>query len=76
VAQVLALLRAEARVVPLSSVVRGVATHPEDDLILATATSGAADYLITGDSKLQQLGTFRSVTILSPRAFLERLQAR
>jgi predicted nucleic acid-binding protein len=32
--------------------------------------------MITGDSKLQQLGTFRSVTILSPRAFLERLQAR
>jgi hypothetical protein len=44
-----------------------VATHPEDDLILATALSGAADYLITGDSKLQKLGTFQSVTILSPR---------
>lgn len=55
--------------------VQGVATHPEDDLILATAVSAEADYLVTGDGKLQALGTYEGVTIVSPRWFLEILQA-
>ena len=66
----LALLRREGRLTPLSKQVRGVATHPEDDLILATAVSGGAKYLVTGDAKLMRLGTYRDVRICSPREFL------
>ena len=55
--------------------VQGVATHPEDDLILATAVSAGADYLVTGDRQLQALGTYRGVRIVSPRQFLTVLQA-
>lgn len=43
------------------------------DRILATALSGRADYLVTGDRQLQQLGTYRTVAIVSPRAFLDLL---
>ena len=53
--------------------VTGVASHPEDDLILATAVSGAADFLVTGDRDLQQLGSYRGVAIVSPREFLTLL---
>jgi len=69
----LALVREEATITPLTAQVTGIATHPEDDLVLATAVSGQAQYLVTGDKKLQQLGTYQGVTILSPRAFLELL---
>jgi putative PIN family toxin of toxin-antitoxin system len=31
----------------------GVATHPEDDLVLATALSADCSYLVTGDRQLQ-----------------------
>jgi predicted nucleic acid-binding protein len=55
--------------------VRGVATHPEDDLILATAISARADYLVTGDRQLQALGSYQGVQIVSPRQFLTILQA-
>jgi len=55
--------------------VHGVATHPEVDLILATAVSAAADYLVTGDKQLQALGSYGGVLILSPRAFLDVLEA-
>lgn len=48
----------------------GVATHPEDDAILATALDGAADYLVTGDKQLQSLGTFRGVALVSPADFV------
>lgn len=47
-----------------------VATHPEDDLILATAVSGFADYLVTGDRQLQRLRSFQGVEIVSPAEFL------
>lgn len=53
--------------VDLSVAIRGPATHPEDDRVLATVVSACADYLVTGDAQLQTLGSFRGVTILSPR---------
>jgi putative PIN family toxin of toxin-antitoxin system len=70
----LKLLQRRATVSPITVSIRGIATHPEDDLILATAVSAKADYLVTGDSKLQQVGAYQEVRILSPRKFLETLK--
>ena len=70
IAQALALLRQEAEVVPVTAEVVGVATHPEDDVILATAVSAGADYLVSSDKQLQRLGFYAGVHILSPRDFL------
>lgn len=67
------MLRSAAIVTALTVEVTGVATHPEDDLILATAVAGDATYLVTGDCKLRAVGTFRGVSILSPREFLDQL---
>jgi putative PIN family toxin of toxin-antitoxin system len=69
----LALLRSEAIITPIRASVQGVATHPEDDVVLATAVSGKADYLVTSDKKLQPLGSYQGVTIVSPSAFLQIL---
>lgn len=57
----------------LSTIVHGIATHPEDDLVLATALSGNADYLVTGDKGLLGVGRYQGVTIVSPRDFLNIL---
>jgi putative PIN family toxin of toxin-antitoxin system len=76
VTQFLAMLAREATVVPLTVTVAGVATHPEDDLVLATAVSAQAEYLVTGDRQLLRLGSYRGVTILSPRDFLTVLGIR
>jgi uncharacterized protein len=65
------LLRQRTRIIPITLTVQGVATHPEDDLVLATAISGRVEYLITGDGKLQQLGSYEGVAILSPRRFVD-----
>lgn len=69
----IALLRSDATITPLTVPVRGVATHPEDDRVLATAVSAQADYLVTGDHKLLQLRSYEGVGILSPRDFLNLL---
>lgn len=69
----LRLLERWATVVTIDVQVKGIATHPEDDLTLAAAISGRADYLVTGDKKLQKVGTYLGVLIVSPREFLEIL---
>jgi putative PIN family toxin of toxin-antitoxin system len=68
------LLQRRTTVSKITVSVHGIATHPEDDLILATAVSAKADSLVIGDSKLQHLGTYQGVAILSPRRFVETLE--
>jgi uncharacterized protein len=74
-ARFLTLLRRRTILTAITAEVHGVATHPEDDLTLATAVSAEAGYLTTGDKKLQQLRTYQGVTIASPREFVEILQS-
>jgi putative PIN family toxin of toxin-antitoxin system len=69
----LRLLQTGADVVSITANVSGVATHPEDDHVLATAVSARADYLVTGDAMLQKLGEYEGVQIVGPRQFLELL---
>lgn len=68
------LMEEVAVVTPLRVIVQGVATHLEDDRILATAVSGDAEYLVTGDRQLLALGTYQGVAIVTPRAFLDVLR--
>jgi uncharacterized protein len=69
------LFHSEATIVPLIVTVAGVATHPEDDLILVTALSGRVDYLVTRDEKLhKKVQEYKGVAIVSLRIFLQRLR--
>lgn len=69
-------LRRHAEIVEITFEVRGVATHPEDDLVLATAVSAGSAYLVSGDQGLLRLGAYEGVTIVRPRAFLDSLEPR
>jgi putative PIN family toxin of toxin-antitoxin system len=69
-------LRQNAVVHPITVHVRGVATQPKDDLVVATAVSAGAAYLVTVDRPLQAVGQHEGVTMLSPRQFLDVLKAR
>ena len=62
-------LESDAVLVPITVTVQGVASHPEDDLILATAVSAHADYLVTGDRELLALERYQGVQIVTPRDF-------
>jgi len=46
---------------------------PTDDRFLECAMAGRADYLVSGDHHLLQIGRFRETKILTPRAFLGAL---
>ena len=70
------LLQNEAFVTPIIVKVQNVATHPEDDLTIATALSAKADYLVTGDqSLLNKVGnSYKGVILTTPSDFLKILQ--
>jgi putative PIN family toxin of toxin-antitoxin system len=75
IAGTVSLFRSEATIVPISVTVTGVATHPEDDPIIATALSGKAHYLVTRDEKLlKKVQEYKGVSIISPPVFLQRLR--
>ena len=68
-------LTTDARVVIVPPAeVRPVTGDPEDDAVLATARLGGARYLVTGDRGLLDRSSYEGIEILTPRAFLDRLQ--
>jgi putative PIN family toxin of toxin-antitoxin system len=69
------LIVSEATIIVPTITISGVTTHPEDDLVLAVAASSRVDYLVTGDKPLHRLGADQDVRVISPRAFLDLLEA-
>lgn len=67
------LLARRARITALTVAVEGVATHPEDDQVLATALSGQAQFVVTGDYKLIRLKQYQGLILVTVHEFLAML---
>jgi uncharacterized protein len=46
---------------------------PDDDWILATAVSGSADAVVTGDGDLLELRSYQGIALMTPRQLIERI---
>jgi uncharacterized protein len=68
-AAVEALLRSRMQVVEPATLASSTCRDPDDDMILATALSGGAVCIITGDKDLLTLKKFGAIDILSPSEF-------
>lgn len=53
--------------------VNEIEDDPDDDIYLACAVEGAADYIVSGDGHLQDLITYQEIPIVTPRQFWEIL---
>ena len=69
------LLRRRSNLVRLNIHVEGVVRDPDDDVIVSTALSAEADYLVSGDKALLELQSYGAIRIVSPRQFLDILNA-
>jgi putative PIN family toxin of toxin-antitoxin system len=68
-----AVLR-RAKRVDLPKTIRSfVPGDPKDDAVVQTALSAKADYLVTADAALLELGKVRNAEIISVKTFAERL---
>jgi putative PIN family toxin of toxin-antitoxin system len=52
----------------------GICRDNKDNLVLACAAAGRADYIVTGDPDLLTLKNFEEISILNPRDFLSTMQ--
>lgn len=55
---------------------RVVEEDPDDDKFLEAAVTADADYLVSGDSHLLDLDSFRDIQIVDPRSFSEILASQ
>jgi uncharacterized protein len=53
--------------------VRGVCKDPDDDKFIAAALAGDADYLVSGDKYLLDVGSYHRTKIVRPAFFLQNV---
>ena len=51
-----------------------VVDDPDDNKFLEAAIAGDVEYVVSGDSHLQDIEQYRGIEIVDPRSFYERLQ--
>lgn len=73
VAAILAALLSRAEVTPGQRHLPGATRDPKDDAVVACASEGQADYIVSGDQDLLVLGAHEEVRIVTPRRFVEVL---
>ena len=67
--QAINFLKINAAIIPHSPLPSSVCRDPDDDNILAAASAGDVNCLITGDKDLLVLKNFQKIPILKPAAF-------
>jgi uncharacterized protein len=65
------LLIRQATVIPVDSNLKIAPEDPDDDVMLNTAISGKADYVVSGDKHLLKIGYYKSIQIVSVKDFAE-----
>ncbi len=63
-----------AIITPGEKIIQGVSRDPADDLILSCAAEGQADFVISGDKDLTELGSFKGIRIMDPANFLQLIE--
>ena len=64
-----------ALITPGAILVEAVAVDPADDMVIACALEGQADFIISGDHHLTDLESYRGIKIIDPATFYELLSS-
>jgi putative PIN family toxin of toxin-antitoxin system len=59
-----------AEMTPGDLIVDTIKTDPSDNIYLACAVEGKADFVVSGDKHLKNLKTYKGIGIIDPAAFL------
>lgn len=55
--------------------IEATSADPADDMVLACALEGKADFVVSGDHHLLDLDTYQGIKVLSPAAFLAIMES-
>lgn len=75
VGEVIAKALKVAVLTPRNLIVEAIADDPADDIVLACALEGQADFIVSGDHHLLDLSIYQEIKILSPTDFLTIIRA-
>lgn len=56
-------------------VLQGICRDPKDDIFIACAVEGEADYIVTGDKDLLDMDEYQGIKIIRPEEFVAVLDA-
>ena len=70
----LTLARTTTTIVTITAPITNVASTRDDNLVLATAESAGAPFLVTGDAELLRIREHKGILILSPRQLHDLLE--
>ena len=65
-----ALLEENATLVTAEQTLHVITADPADDRVLEAAVAGAADYIVSGDRHVLELGTYEDIPVIAPARFV------
>jgi putative PIN family toxin of toxin-antitoxin system len=75
-AAIIGALLSKAEVTPGQLQLPGVTRDPKDDAVVACASEGKADYIVSGDQDLLVLGEYEGIRVVTPRQFVEKIPTK
>jgi putative PIN family toxin of toxin-antitoxin system len=70
----ISILIRQTIVVPIVSNIKIVLEDPDDDIVLNTAISGKADYIVSGDKHLLKIANYNHIQIVTVNGFIQKSQ--
>ena len=70
---ILKLLRKYSMSTPADIIIEAVPEDPADNKFVTAAAEAEADYIVSGDRHLRNLGSYHGIAIVSPDQFLQIL---
>lgn len=67
------IVRYVCRIVDPAEEINEIDHDPDDDMFLECAVEAGANYIVSGNNHITDLGTFRGIKTLSPHQFLEEI---
>jgi len=59
-------------VIDVAEQITGICRDPDDNKIIACAVSASAEFIVSGDKDLLDIGHYKSIRIISPSDFLKK----
>lgn len=69
-------LQKEATFITPTLAIKVIEKDPADDEFVIAAVEGKADYIVSGDKHLLELGSYKGIQVVTPKEFLDILERK